>query len=299
MGDSWGAPITPVHAKCLKETFAAARKQAWCYYTPFLCAFSLPPNRVVRVLERETCVCLMVERPDGIDFLCPPVPFVAEVFDDLLNELVMLNGDRSTRVLWVDADDATRLEPARFAVQEKDAEYLYDPKLIVNAEGRAFRDVRKRVHRFERENDAVFRPMVANDIGACHVLLRYWRKRQGRKHPFLLDWGYTRAALDAFAVWPTELLRGWCVEIEGVLTAFALAGEMRPDLAQFFVAKADPDVLGLAEYLRCGVYKELLGYRLVNDAGDLGLAGLKQFKMKFRPVDQVQMYSAEVRKEGH
>ncbi|MBT3602398.1 MAG: DUF2156 domain-containing protein [Candidatus Latescibacteria bacterium] len=298
MDNNWGEPITPAHANLLQGAFAAAQKNAWCYYPPFLCAFSLPPNRVVRVLQRADCVCVMVERPDGMDFLCPPVPFVANVFDGLVDELVAFNGARSTRVLWVDAEDALRLDSARFIVKEKDAEYVYDPKLIVKAEGREFRDIRKRVHRFEREYTAVFRPLLAEDIDACHVVLRYWRKRQGRKHPFLLDWGYTRAALDGFAGWPRELLGGWCVEIEGELKAFALAGEMRPDFAQFFVAKADPDILGLAEFLRCCVYEVLSEYRLVNDAGDLGLEGLRQFKMKFRPVDRLQMFSAEVRKEG-
>jgi hypothetical protein len=298
MSDVWGEPIALAHARSLRAAFVRANKKGWCYFPPFLCAFSLPPNRVVRVLKRGDCICLLIERPDGVDLLCPPVPFVADVFEDLIGELVAFNGARSTRILWVDTADAAQLDATRFVLKEKDAEYLYDPGLIAKADGQTFRDLRKRTHRFEREHNAQFRKLLAEDIEACHVLLKYWRKRQGRKHSFLLDWGYTRAALDSFSEWPFELLQGWCVEIDGHLKAFALVGEMQPDLAQFFVAKTDPDIGGLSEFLRLRVYQELSGYALVNDAGDLGLDGLRQFKMKFRPVDRLQMFSAEVRTEG-
>jgi hypothetical protein len=298
MGDAWGDPITPAHADILRIAFAEADKKAWCYFPPFLCAFSLPPNRIVRVLERGNCLCLLVERPDGIDLLCPPVPFVADVFEGLIDELMLFNAERSTRVLWVDATDAAHLRDTRFVLKQKDAEYLYDPGLIGRMEGPGYRDLRKRVHRFEREHVAQFRELLAEDIASCHLLLKYWRKRQGRKHSFLLDWGYTRAALDGFSDWKNELFQGWCVELDGQIKAFALVGEMQPRLAQFFVAKTDPDILGLSEFLRWRVYQQLSAYALVNDAGDLGLAGLRQFKMKFRPVDRVPVFSAEVRKEG-
>jgi len=298
MGDGWGAPIEISHASQLRSAFVKSGKKAWCYYVPFLCAFSLPPNRVVRVLKRNDCIFLLVERPDGIDLFCPPLPFGEKVFDDVLKELGERNGDRATRILWVDEVDAQKLDASHFEIQEKDEEYLYNPSLIAEAKGKNFRDLRKRLNRFERENQVHFRPLVPQDVEACHALLRHWRKRQGRRHPFLLDWGYTRSALDAFADWDSEFLLGWGVELAGEIKAFAFAGEMLPDVAQFFVAKTDPEIWGLSEFLRWRVYQALSSYALVNDAGDLGLDGLKQFKMKFRPVARLQVFSARVRKEG-
>jgi hypothetical protein len=298
MNDGWGEVISPAHAGMLRAAFVQANKKAWCYFVPFLCAFSLPPNRIVRVLKHGQSVCLLLERPDGIDFLCPPLPFDLKVFDAVLAKVLAANGERSTRVLWVDETDATLLDASLFELKAKDEEYIYDPHLIANAEGRAFRDIRKRVHRFEREHASQFRTMLVDDVSACHELLKYWRKRQGRKHPFLLDWGYTKAALDAFDQWTSEFLTGWCLEIDGKMKAFALVGETLPQMAHFFIAKTDPDVWGLSEYLRWRVYQTLSHYQWVNDAGDLGLDGLRQFKMKFRPVDRLQVFSAEIRKEG-
>jgi hypothetical protein len=44
--------------------------------------------------------------------------------------------------------------------------------------------------------------------------------------------------------------------------------------------------------LRWRVCGEMRSYDLVNDAGDLGIAGLKQHKMKLRPVGFNTVYKA-------
>jgi hypothetical protein len=298
MGDAWGEPISPDDATVLRRAFHSAGKRAWCYFPPFLCAFSLPPNRIVRLSIREGSVCLMVERPEGVDLFCPPVPFSLEVFKALIREALEFNRDRPTRVLWIDPDDVAHLKLSWVSLCEKGAEYIYDPNLVSGMLGPAYGDLRKRVRRFQREQDANFRHLHPDDIEACHKLLRHWRKRQGRRHPFLLDWGYTKAALDTFSQWSPELLTGWCVEIEGDMKGFALVGAINTQMAQFFVAKTDPEVLGLSEFLRWRVYQTLSNFQLVNDAGDLELDGLRQFKSKFRPVERLRMFSAEICREG-
>ena len=162
------------------------------------------------------------------------------------------------------------VDTERFALRDKDAEYVYDPSQITAARGRCFRDVRKRVRRFERAYAFRFRALTVWDVPDCFALLKHWRRRQGRRHPFLLDWGYTRAALDQFHFWSEDVLWGWCVEVAGRIEAFALAGDMHPNLAHFFVAKTNPDLPDLSYFLRWRVYGELSAYRRVNDAGDLG-----------------------------
>lgn len=288
-----GHPIEPSHGGYLRDVFLRADKRAWCYFPPFLCAFSLAPNRVVRVGEIAGGTCLFVQRPTGIDLLAPPIPLDAEVLNRVVEKLAAHQRGRPPRILWVDARDAALLDAQRFELRDKDAEYIYDPSQIASAKGRLFRDVRKRVHRFERAHPSRFRALGARDIPHCIALLKHWRRRQGRRHPFLLDWGYTQAALGQFHRWSKEMLRGWCLEIDGQVQAFALTGEMQPDLAHFFVAKANPDLPDLSYFLRWRVSGALSAYRRVNDAGDLGLSGLRQFKRKFRPVEQWRVFSAE------
>ncbi len=288
-----GHPIEPSHGGYLRDVFLRADKRAWCYFPPFLCAFSLAPNRIVRVAELAGSTCLFVQRPTGIDLLAPPIPFDVDALNRVVEKLAARQRGRPPRILWLDARDAELLDPQRFELRDKDAEYIYDPSQIAAAKGRLFRDVRKRVHRFERAHPSRFRALDARDIPHCLALLKHWRRRQGRRHPFLLDWGYTRAALDQFQRWSKEMLRGWCVEMDGQVQAFALTGEMQPDLAHFFVAKANPDLPDLSYFLRWRVSSALSAYGRVNDAGDLGLSGLRRFKRKFRPVAQWRVFSAE------
>jgi len=287
-------PITPQHTGRLRRLFSEAGKQAWCYYAPFLCCFSLPPRREVLVAERDGACCLLVRREAHVDLMVPPVPFSGRVLNILLKDVNAINGDRSARILWVDEEDARLLPANQFELRLKDTEYLYDPARVASASGRPYRDLRKRLNRVRREFDVCFRDLQAEDLLACQHLLKHWRRRQGRKHPFLLDWGYTQAALSRYEAWDREDLRGWCVEIGGQVAAFAMGGRMQEKLANFFIAKSDPDVRGLSEYLRWEVYRALSDFSLVNDAGDLGLPGLKQHKQKFRPVARLRVYTAEV-----
>ena len=113
-----------------------------------------------------------------------------------------------------------------------------------------------------------------------------------------MDWGYTRSALNEFHRFSAENLYGWCVKIQGKVEAFALAGPMTDDTANFFVAKTNPEVSGLSEYLRWKVLGELRAFTYVNDAGDLGIDGLRQHKMKMRPTDLKKTFTATLMATG-
>ncbi len=290
-------PIHPRHTRRLQGVFESARKSAWCYYAPFLCCFSLAPAREVFLAEHDGALWLPVRRVDRsgrawFDLVVPPMPLSAEPLADVLNRFRDINGGRYPRILWVDEADRRCLPPDGLEVRIRSREYLYDPSKVAAATGRPYRDLRKKLRRFRRGADPLFRKLTPADITACRALLRHWRKRQGRKRDFLLDWGYTRSALSMYGHWTSEELQGWCVELEGRVAAFAIAGRMHARLANFFIAKTDPDVRGLSEYLRMEVYRALADFDLVNDAGDLGLQGLRQHKRKFRPVELIPVYSA-------
>lgn len=288
-------PIGPEHSSLLKAAFQG--KRAWCYYAPFMHCFSLPPGREVRVARWADALFILVIRHGRIDLMVPPLPFSIETLLAFREVLVEKHEDSLFRILWMDEEDARQIAPSLGQVTEKEQEYLYEPARVVAASGGVYRDLRKRLRKFQRTYRATFRCLDVGDLEACQRLLKHWRKRQGRRHPFLLDWGYTKAALDRFDMWDRKDLQGWCVDIEGDVRAFALGGRMQEDLANFFVAKTDPDVPGLSEYLRWQVYRALEGYRWVNDAGDLGLPGLRQFKQKFRPVARLPVYSAQILRE--
>ncbi len=292
-----GPPIEASQTRSLRTLFDAHGKRIWCYFVPFLCCYSLPPRRVVRVSEWEGATWI-IAHSDGrnglrVDLVVPPLPFTEEVWSRGRAALMELNGGDEPRILWADAKDAETGMVLGLRAEEKDREFVYDPKAVSAMSGRRFRDLRKRVHRFGRDVGGRFRPLTPADVTGCDDLLRHWRRRQGRRHPFLLDWGYTRAALDRFSDWGVEDLRGWILEEDDRVLGFAMAGPLNRDEACFFVAKTDPDVRGASEFLRHCVYESMRDYCTVNDAGDLGLPGLRRYKHKFRPVERLQTFTLE------
>lgn len=292
-----GVAIETVRTGELRTLFEAHGKRIWCYYVPFLCCYSLPPRRVVRVSKWEgsTWVTAHSAGRNGkrVDLVVPPLPFTEEAWRQGRSALEEMNQGTSARILWADAEDAKIGVGLGLRGEEKESEYVYDPEIVTALSGQGFRDLRKRLNRFDREVGGQLRPLVEADTPDCDDLLRHWRRRQGRKHAFLLDWGYTRAAVDRFAGWGVEELRGWVLEDGDRMLGFAMAGPLNNDEACFFVAKTDPDVRGASEFLRYGVYEALRDYRKVNDAGDLGLPGLQRYKRKFRPIERVQTFTLE------
>ena len=285
--------IAPSDTPHLLDLFETHGKRAWCYYSPFLNCYHSPPGRQVLVGSYDGATCLLsrTERKQEIyNLVVPPIPFDPTrtiAFMDFLRERVGVD----PRVLWADEEDASQAKAYGFDAEEKEQEYFYDPSLIAGLEGQPYKELRKRVNRAERKYQPTCRPMGEDDIPAARALLKRWRKLQGRKHDFLLDWGYTRIALDRFGDWSVQDLGGWCVDVGGQMGAFGMAGRMSSDQACFFVAKSDPEMPGLAEILRLHIYRELSGFRRVNDAGDLGLPGLRQHKRRFRPVEMKPVYS--------
>ncbi len=285
--------IVPDDTAWLFDIFDRAGKRAWCYYAPFLNCYHLPPGRKVLVgtSDSATFILARTERKQVIyNLLVPPIPFEPQATLRVVKALKKMT-DVDPRFLWCDAEDAKLAERNGFVAEEKEKEYFYDPSKVAALEGPLYKELRKRVRRAERQYEPELREMLADDIPGCHDLLKRWRKLQGRKHSFLLDWGYTRAALDRFGDWDVQDLRGWCVDVGGRLAAFAMAGRMSSDQACFFIAKSDPELSGLSDFLRHRVYGALSEFRWVNDAGDLDLPGLRQHKRRFRPVERRPVFS--------
>lgn len=279
--------ITADDTPGLFDTFDRAGKRAWCYYAPFLTCYHLPPGRRVLVGTYDSAMFILArtERKQVVyNLLVPPIPFDPGKTVRLLDSL-RTNTGVDPRILWCDEADAKLADRIGLVAEEKEKEYFYDPVGVAALAGPTYKELRKRVRRAERRYAPEFREMQSRDIPGCHELLKRWRNLQGRKHSFLLDWGYTRAALDRFGDWSVKDLGGWCVDVNGRPAAFAMAGRMSSDQACFFVAKSDPELPGLSDFLRHRVYQTLSDFRLVNDAGDLDLPGLRQHKRRFRPVE--------------
>ena len=283
----------------LREMFSSNSKDNWCYFAPFLVSYSLFPRRLIFWYEIEGSYIFFQKSNEkdkkAIQLMFPPCPLDEnglKIISDIMSDVNYVN----TKILWVNESEKRILEAVfkdRIKISLKEEEYIYDPNLIYNMKGGAYRDLRKRVNSVRKMNP-VFRQMQSSDVRPSMELLKKWRSKQGRKRNFLLDWGYTVNALNNFAKFSNEDLYSWVLEVQDGISAIAMAGPINDESACFFVAKSDTETYGLSEYMRWKVYGELRRFTRVNDAGDLGIKGLRQYKQKFRPLNLDRVYTASM-----
>lgn len=299
--------ISPSDNGYLKDIFASQEKEAWCYFPPFLNLYNLLPSRPVYLYKQHSFTIIAqkvtTRGKERLDLVIPPVSLNDNSVDwinEVINYLTRNTEQSSLRILWVDESDLEFLS-TRFGksleYKLKDREYFYEPQKILDKKGRKFRDLRKKINRVERLHP-VFNEIQFQDLKSAENLLKDWRKKQGRKRDFLLDWGYTMSSLKRFYEFTRSDLRGWQVSLSGSMRGFALAGPINDRVGCFFVAKTDTEIDGLSEYLRWRVFDQLVNYELVNDAGDLGIPGLRQHKMKMRPSRIDNVYSVNLTHSG-
>ncbi len=276
-------------------------REMWSRFFPFLFFYSAP-SRQVLIAEAGDALFVFLHRRsrhrrgERIDLFYPPLGCEGPAFTEGTREMISAanaaNGDSSARVLWAERSDAEQARSAGLIPRHNEWEFIYDLGEVAAMDGKRFRDVRKRFFRFLRAYPlALYRPMGAEDLGGCRALVRALERKQRAAGIPVLDTGYTLAALKWHSLFPEPTLLSRVLVLGERILGFAMAGGMTERGANFFILKTDHSVTGAAEYLRCRMMDELysLGYRWINDAGDLGRPGLRRHKEKFRPVRKLEV----------
>ena len=285
-------PVLPQYADIFQSYFSENFKSSWFNFVPFVISYHLPPRRRLEFIEESSALFIYQisnygsnDSQSRVDLFAPPCPLNKASLDCAL-DTAKSNSQSQIRILWTDANDLELLERLygpKLELTVKDEEYIYSPRLVFELKGSKYKDLRKKINRLERL-EPVFRELETSDLPSAMKLLKDWRRTQGRKRDFLLDWGYTRSALDRQFYMNKSDITSWCVEIDGELEGFAMAGPISEDTACIFIVKTNVDIGGLSEYLRWKVCERFQEFKYLNDAGDLNLPGLRQHKMKMRPV---------------
>ena len=296
--------LVPELITSIKSGIQNINKESWVYFIPFLLSYNLHPKRSLYYADIFDMTIifqhLKSNSHERIDFVIPPFRLNSQSLKslDIIIQLVKDQLDQdSIRILWVDKADKNCLSEYfgnRLAIEKEEHEYLYDVKSVINMDGPDFKDLRKSVNKVEKQFPE-FKKMEYEDLDEAMELLKNWRKVQGRKNDFLLDWGYTKKALMIFKEFSNEDLYAWCIKIDNKMVGFAMAGPITKDVVNFFIIKTDIDISGLSLYLRWRVLRELKEFSVVNDASDLGIPGLKQHKMKLRPFDYNTVFTVSIK----
>ena len=265
------------------------------YYFPYVLAHQGTKRKAVLVAEDGGCLCSFIlrERRKGahLDVYLPPMPMDVKVAQRCLERANEFNGDRSARILRIDARDAAQAAKIPgVSIRERRKQYMYAPNAYADLSGGKYRALRRQLTRTQQLQELETAPYSERYASDCRTLLQRWAERHRSTHGTSGDAGLSRRALGLADVLSAPDLTGEVFLLGGRVVGYWLGGEIRQGLGCLLDAKSDLDVPGLAYFQRYRFLTTHGGFERVNDGSDARRPGLRQLKDSFRPVEMHTEY---------
>ena len=146
--------------------------------------------------------------------------------------------------------------------------------------------------RFERDNPNV-KWEDAKMIDAFRYIGEWFhdRYKRSKSNCEIPDIGHTVYLCSMYEKFPE--LRAKVITIDGEIKAFSLWGPLAYNRAVHIILKCDTSLTYLSDYARYRTYLDMLvdKFETVNDGGDMGVHGLRMYKLKLRPKYVIPLYS--------
>lgn len=158
--------------------------------------------------------------------------------------------------------------------------------------GKDFESIRNRVNKFHKENpEAEVCLYQQSDYESLLELERDWRNTSGKKYPNVFDGAYYKELIK----YSKELNQVTLVmKNSGSVIGVISGGILPTDQAWGSVVKFKENFPGLSETLMVEfakmIHKINPTTEFVNAGSDLGSGGLREYKLKFRPVLNLKRY---------
>lgn len=275
----------------------AGNQVGFGYFFPHILGFNRPAQSAALLIEDDDSICAfrwkLNENTPRLDLIVAPTPMNSAVLLRCLERANDFNSDTSARILKIDEVDVEKIGNIKsLRVIKRKSQYLYSPSEYLDLRGGRFRWIRRYVKKFEQFPGLDIRAYSSQYKKDCLKLLRRWRRDHRSAHGTQGGVGTTRRLLELADGLTAPSLEGEVIFVDGVLSAFAFGGQLRPGIGVFSEAKSDFSIAGLSVYQRYHFMAMRQGWSLVNDGPDTGRGGLEQFKRRLRPVGMHQEYSA-------
>ena len=183
------------------------------------------------------------------------------------------------------------LFPGSFAFVEdrNDADYIYETDKLIHLSGKSLHSKRNHFNFFKKTYDYAYKTLTQADMPACLSLYDRWAEEKEE-----LKWSggsreATKRLLENFDKLP---VRGGGIYMDNALVAFSIGEQVSEDTVLVHLEFA-ADYRGLFNVIN----SEFLSHEwaelpFANREEDMGLAGLRQAKLAYRPVRLLNKFNA-------
>jgi hypothetical protein len=195
--------------------------------------------------------------------------------------------ERADRRLVEELEGAARLvtEPAR-----DHFDYVYLKDDLAGLPGSIYRAKRNRINKMSRSYVFTYAPLEEHHLSQCLELQSNWCEARRCKEDLSLlgEWQAIQEILGNFTALD---VRGGVVIIDGRVGAFTVGEVLNDTTAVIHIEKADPGIAELYTVVNQQCAEKCWGNALyINREQDLGIPGLREAKLSYRPHHMVEKY---------
>ena len=186
--------------------------------------------------------------------------------------------------------------PDRFVISENrnSFDYIYSTEKLIRLSGKKYHTKKNHINKFKKlYPDCKYERLSAADKDECTALFDKWYS--GKKDTDGLD-SEREAICEMFGEFDSLNLIGGGLRTDGELVAFSFGERLNSDTALIHFEHANNDYIGsFTEINRCFLEREFADLKYVNREEDMGLPGLRQAKMSYKPEFFAKKFDAKLR----
>lgn len=266
----------------LLNSFLKQYNQTLSQYTPFS-LYTWQKAHKYRYWQLSDS-CIIISADDNRRFLKPIGSFTNEDQKKLLQFLNNLT--ESFHLFAIDQEFIDNypnfIKHFKVADNRDYCNYLYSAKEHAELTGKKFAKKRNLITQAEALYKWNIYDLDTSHIEECLNLVEKVARNDG-------DYISVKSALNSFANLP---LSGTVIKIDDKIEAFSIIGELNRKTSDIAFEKANKEFKGLYQILNQETASKILasGYEYINREEDLGLAGLRQNKNSYSPIELVNSY---------
>lgn len=249
----------------------------------------------------EDSICLLIQSYKGHTYslmpLCDKKDY-GKAFTFMENYLKIK--EMSMEMYCVDQEFATYIEKhhPKYSVEEdRDSfDYIYKAKDLKTLKGNKYHKKRNHINNFTKhyKDRFYYRSLNYEDHEACCELIKSWRMRKGESSYDLIQ-GEILGIKHLFDMLDYTDIKVGGIFIDEELQAFAMGSYLNTsnkNMCVIHVEKANPNIRGLFPLInRDFLIHEFPDVIYVNREDDLGIEGMRQAKLSYRPIRFAKKYS--------
>lgn len=240
---------------------------------------------VYRLIDAGTAYYSIVE------FIEEPAELVMKLEQDAVDNgcRMVLTNMSENMVLRLEREMVGQL---RYWYDREYSDYIYEVDDLIRLSGSKYHGKKNHLNKFLNTYAFSYEKITEDNIEECRRMKEEWAVRKGgdieeyREELDIID-----NVLDNYDKFN---LIGGLIRIDGKVSAFTIGEAISEDTFVTHFEKADEDIPGLYQAINQQfAANSISGFKYVNREDDIGLQGIRQAKLSYRPVMMFDKYNAE------